>query len=142
MKTLDTLIRLHKRTLDELRRNMVTLENQKAQLQQAIQAMQKELDTEIALAGKQPEMANFFGGFAKRIKNRQDNIHQEIRALDIKITELNKEIFEAFTELKKYEIAKENAKQRAREEEKRKETLVLDEIAAQQYQRKQKMDDA
>lgn len=142
MKTLDTLIRLHKRTLDELRRNMGALENQKAQLQQAIQAMQKELDKEIALAGKQPEMANFFGGFAKRIKNRQDIIHQEIRALDVKITALNKEIFEAFTELKKYEIAKENAKLRAREEEKRKETLMLDEIASQQYQKKQKMNDA
>ena len=136
MKTLDTLIRLHKRTLDELRRNMVALENQKSQLQQAIVNMQKELDKEMALATKQPEMANFFGEFAKRIRNRQDNLRQEISALDVKITALNKEIFEAFTELKKYEVAKENAKQRMREEEKRKETLVLDEIAAQQYQKK------
>ncbi len=136
MKTLDTLIRLHKRTLDELRRNMVALENQKSQLQQAIINMQKELDKEMALATKQPEMANFFGEFAKRIRNRQDNLRQEISALDVKITALNKEIFEAFTELKKYEVAKENAKQRMREEEKRKETLVLDEIAAQQYQKK------
>ncbi len=136
MKTLDTLIRLHKRTLDGLRRRMVELETQKSQLQQAILNLQKELDTEVALAGKQPEMANFFGEFAKRIKNRQENLRQEIHALDAKITELNKEIFEAFAELKKYEIAKENAKQRARQEEKRKETLMLDEIAAQQYQRK------
>lgn len=136
MKTLDTLIRLHKRTLDELRRNMVSLENQKSQLQQAIINMQKELDKEMVLASKQPEMANFFGEFAKRIRNRQDNLRQEISALDVKITALNKEIFEAFTELKKYEVAKENAKQRMREEEKRKETLVLDEIAAQQYQKK------
>jgi flagellar export protein FliJ len=136
MKTLDTLIRLHKRTLDGLRRQMVELETQKSQLQQAIINLQKELDSEVALAGKQPEMANFFGEFAKRIKTRQENLRQEIRALDAKITELNKEIFDAFAELKKYEIAKENAKQRAREEEKRKETLMLDEIAAQQYQRK------
>ncbi|MEQ1789666.1 MAG: flagellar FliJ family protein [Rickettsiales bacterium] len=137
MKTLDTLIRLHKRTLDELRRSMGALELQKGQLQQAIITLQEELNTEVSLAGKQLEMATFFGGFAKRIKKRQEDIQQEIRAVDKKIIELNKEIFEAFTELKKYEIAKENAKIRAQEEEKRKETLMLDEIASQQYQIKQ-----
>lgn len=136
MKTLDTLIRLHKRTLDGLRREMVELETQKSQLQQAIINLQKELDTEVVLAGKQPEMANFFGEFAKRIKTRQENLRQEIRNLDIKITKLNNEIFEAFAELKKYEIARANAKLRAQEKEKHKETLMLDEIAAQQYQRK------
>lgn len=138
MKTLDTLIRLHKRKLDELRRNMVALENQKAQLQQAVVKLQQELEAEVKLAGKQPEMANFFGEFAKRIKNRQENLRQEIAALDVKINNLNKEIFEAFADLKKYEVAKENAKFRAREEANRKETIMLDEIAAQQYQRKTK----
>ncbi len=137
MKTLDTLIRLHKRTLDELRRNMVSLENQKSQLQQAIVNLQKDLDKEMLLAGEQPEMSHFFGEFAKRIKNRQDNLRDEIRSLDIKITELNGKIFEAFAELKKYEIARENAKQRAREAENRKETIMLDEIAAQQFLKKQ-----
>jgi flagellar export protein FliJ len=136
MKTLDTLIRLHKRTLDELRRNMAALENQKAQLRQAIQVLQKEMEKEIALAGEQPEMANFFGEFAKRIKNRQEVIYQEIAAIDAKISNLNNEIFAAFTELKKYEIARENAKLKAKAEENRKETLMLDEIAAQQFQKK------
>ncbi len=138
MKTLDTLIRLHKRTLDGLRRRMGELENQKAQLQQAIKNLQIELDNEVKLAAKQPEMANFFGEFAKRIKIRQENIQHEIGTIDHKIAELNKEIFEAFTELKKYEIAKENAKIRARDAANRKETLMLDEIATQQFQRKNK----
>lgn len=138
MKTLNTLIRLHKRSLDGLRRRMGELENQKAQLQQAIKALQKEMDTEVRLAEKQPEMANFFGEFATRIKNRQETIHQEIAAVDVKIKNLNNEIFEAFTELKKYEIAKENARLRANESEKRKETIMLDEIAAQQHLRKNK----
>lgn len=137
MKTLDTLIRLHKRTLDELRRNMVSLENQKSQLQLAIVNLQKDLDKEMVLAGKQPEMANFFGEFAKRVKTRQETLRGEISALDVKINELNNKIFEAFTELKKYEIARENAKQRAREAENRKETIMLDEIAAQQFLKKQ-----
>lgn len=137
MKTFDTLIRLHKRTLDELRRDMVALETQKSQLQQAIVNLQKELDKEMVLAGQQPEMSNFFGEFAKRVKTRQETLRGEISTIDGKITTLNQKIFEAFTELKKYEIAKENAKQRAREAENRKETIMLDEIAAQQFLKKQ-----
>jgi len=136
MKTLNTLIRLHKRTLDELRRNMASLEGQKDKLHQSIKSLQNELEKEVKLAGLQAEMANFFGEFAKRIRGRQDMLHGEIKNIDVKIAELNKEIFAEFTELKKYEIARENLKQKMAEEEKRKETLMLDEIAAQQFQRR------
>lgn len=136
MKTLNTLIRLHKRKLDELRRNMAALEGQKEQLHQSIKSLQNELEKEMKLAGLQAEMANFFGEFAKRIRGRQDMLHGEIKNIDVKIAELNKEIFGEFTELKKYEIARENLKQKMAEEEKRKETLMLDEIAAQQFQRR------
>lgn len=136
MKTLNTLIRLHKRKLDELRRNMAALEGQKEQLHQSIKSLQNELEKEMKLAGLQAEMANFFGEFAKRIRGRQDMLHGEIKNIDVKIAELNKEIFAEFTELKKYEIARENLKQKMAEEEKRKETLMLDEIAAQQFQRR------
>ncbi len=136
MKTLNILIRLHKRKLDELRRNMAALEGQKEQLHQSIKSLQNELEKEMKLAGLQAEMANFFGEFAKRIRGRQDMLHGEIKNIDVKIAELNKEIFAEFTELKKYEIARENLKQKMAEEEKRKETLMLDEIAAQQFQRR------
>ena len=136
MKGINTLIKLHKRTLDELRRKMVSLESQKAQLQQAIRNLQQELNDEVSLGAKQPEMATFFGEFAKRIKERQEKMRDEIRLLDEQIKKLNEEIFDAFTELKKFEIAKENAQKRAAAEVARKEAVMLDEVAAQQYERK------
>lgn len=136
MKGLATLIRLHKRSLDELRRQMVLLENEKAQLQQAIIIMQRELEAEMSIAGDNPEMGGFFGEFAKRIKNKQDTIKQEIAKVDEKIIKLNDEIASAFAELKKFEIALENARARATAENKRRETIMLDEIAAQQHQKK------
>ena len=137
MKALNTLIRIHKRNLDELRRNIVALENQKSQLEQAINVLHNELNAEVALASKQPEMSSFFGEFAKRIKNRQEKMREEIIAIDIKINKLNENIFAEFTEIKKFEIARENKKNRLKEAEIRKETLMLDEIASQQFQKKQ-----
>lgn len=138
MKGLDTLIKLHKRKLDELRRQVVSLETQKAQLLALSAKIQQELENEIDLAGKQPEMGKFFGDFAKRIKKRQENIAIEVKSLDKQMDALRQEITAEFSEQKKYEIAKENARLRDQEEANRKETNMLDEVAADQYRRKQK----
>lgn len=138
MKGLTTLIKLHKRTLDELRRKMGALEGQKAQLQETSAKLHKELEHEMALASAQPEMGAFFGGFAKRIQKRQEDIAAEVKKLDQQMAKLRENIAEAFGELKKFEIAKDNAKKRVAEEQNRKDTILLDEIAGQQHRRKEK----
>lgn len=138
MKGLLTLIKLSKRTLDELRRKLGVLENEKSRLQEAIKKLQEELENEIALATRQPEMSGFFGGFAKRIQKRQQDIAAEIRKIDGLMVKLRDDIAAAFGELKKYEIARDNAKARATAEANRKETIMLDDIAAQQHRQKEK----
>ena len=62
---------------------------------------------------------------------------QEIRVLDTHMMKLQAEIADAFREVKKFEIAQDNIKKRAEEAEKRKETIMLDEVAGQQHRRKQ-----
>jgi flagellar FliJ protein len=138
MKGLKTLIKLHRRKLDELRRRMGVLENQKNQLLAQSLRLSKELEQEIAMASQKPEMGQFFGGFAKRIQKRQEDIAAEVRKLDQQMAKLRDEIAEAFTEIKKFEIAEQNAKLRAEEELRRKETIMLDDIGAQQFNRRQK----
>ncbi len=136
MKGLLTLIKLSKRSLDELRRKMVSLENQKAQLLQASARLKQELQDEIVMASRTPEMGGFFGGFSKRIQKRQLDIADEVDKLDKQMEKLNLEIVEAFSELKKYEIALDQAKQREKDKVEKRENLMLDEIAEQQYHRR------
>lgn len=138
MKGLNTLIKLHKRKVDEIRRQIGSLENQKSQLFLTTERLKQELKDEINLAEDQPEMGAFFGGFAKRIQKRQEEITQEIKKLDAQIAKLRDEVAEAFSELKKFELAKENALKREKEEEDRKETIMLDDIASDQHRRKEK----
>jgi flagellar export protein FliJ len=142
MKGLATLIKLRRRSLDELRRKMVTLENQKRQLQEATARLREELQREMEMAGKRPEMANFFGGFAKRIKTRRDTIAAEITSLDKQMDKLTDEIADAYGEVKKFEIAEENAQKRTEEKEKRRDTVALDEMAAQQDRRRKSEEEA
>ncbi len=138
MKGLDTLIKLHKRTLDELRKQIAVVENQKAQLVALSKRLSDELRHEIEVAGRQPEMGGFFGGFAKRIKARQEQIAAEIKKLDKEIATLTDAAQVAYGEVKKFEIAKANAKKRALKEQDRKDTIRLDEIAGVQDRRKRK----
>lgn len=138
MKGLDTLIKLHKRSLDELRRKIVTVENEKQRFLSESQRLANELERELVLAGQQPEMGNFFGDFSQRIKTRREAIAKEVAKLDQKIAKLTDEAREAYGELKKFEIAKANIARRALKERDRKETIRLDEVAGQQDRRRKK----
>src|SRR5581483_8454482 len=89
MKGLTTLIKLHKRNLDELRRKMVSLENQKVQLLQVSANLDANLREEIKTASKTPEWGQFFGDYSNRIKNRQNDIAREVQKLDKKMEALN-----------------------------------------------------
>jgi len=137
MKGIETLIRLSKRTLDELRKKQVVLETEKAKLLQAIQKLGNEMQSEMKVAEKSPEMGSFFGGFAKRIKGRQATLYEEVQKVDVKLSALSEEIMVAFADLKKYEIARDNAKARLKAEVARKETIMMDEIAATRFIRQQ-----
>lgn len=138
MKGIDTLIKLHKRTLDELRRRIVGLETQKQQLLDTSKKLDEELRYEMEMATQKLEMSGFFAGFSKRIQERQKSIAQEVKKLDKQIAKLTDEARLAFGEVKKYEIVKANAEKRAAKERERKETIALDEIAGNQDRRKKK----
>ena len=114
MKGIDTLIRLAKRTLDELRKKQVSLETQKAKLEDGIRKLANELATEQKLAEKTPEMGAFYGGFAKRIKERQAVLKEEIKKVEEQLVLISEEILNAFADLKKYEIARDNFNARAK----------------------------
>jgi flagellar FliJ protein len=135
-KSLETLIKLNKRKLDELRRNLADLENQKTQLLSVSAKLSEELARELDQAYRQPEMSGFYGDFAKRIRKRQDGISREVADLNTRITKAMEEIQDGYGELKKYEIMRERVIVREREAADRREVKILDEIAALQHIRK------
>lgn len=136
MKGIETLIRLSKRTLDELKRKQAELEAEKEKMENGIKRLQEELRRESQLAVRAPEMASFYGKFSKNIQERQQKLKEEANKIEAELVLLNEQIMEAFADLKKYEIARDNAKARKKAEEARKETIELDEIASVKFTRK------
>lgn len=133
IKAVNTLIRLHKRELDELRRKLGGLQKQKDQLLLASKKLDEDLLNEQERAATMPEMAAFMGKFAQRIRDRKDILAAEISKLEVQIEALTGEIAVKFGELKKYEIVRDSWLGREREVADKKEVAELDEIAIQQF---------
>lgn len=137
IKGLHTLIRLHKRHLDVLRRSLGELERKKADLLAISAKLERELQEELILANTQLEMSSFFGDFADRIAKKQQQIAEDVAKLDELIIQLTDQIAEQFSEMKKYELARDAIIAREKEEASRKERILLDEIGLQQFTRQE-----
>ena len=137
MKTIKTLIKVQKQKLDMVRRNLVSLETQMAQLNMLNEKLEKDLAAEIELADKSAELSSFFGDYIKRIRARQERLRKEIRDLDVQVEMAREVVRHEYGEQLKYEKILENKMIEAKREADRKEGIELDDIAANQHARKE-----
>ncbi len=133
LKSLNTLVKLHKRRVDVMRREMIALEEERKQLIEVSTKLSAEHAREMLLAAEEPKMAGFFGAYSARVKERQEKIAIEVKRLDGSIEEKAEAIREEFSEQKKYEIAREHVKKRLDEQTKTRLQQRFDEIGNQQY---------
>ncbi len=133
MKSLKTLIRMHKRELDRLRREVALIESKRDDLIGAVQRMQDELLHELATADELGEMRGFFGNFSDAIKRRQKEVAVRIVKLEQQIQEQQIEIQSRFAEMKKFEIAYERHLLREAQAKAKKEQQQLDEVGLRKF---------
>ena len=133
MKGVMTLIKLHKRALDEKRRVLTNHEDQKIRLMQSLHMVQEVFNKEKQVIDETPEMAYSFIPFAEANKGKQQQLQQLIEEKQAQITTLQEEIQENFGELKKYEIVLEQSIKKRKLKEKRLETMDLDDIAQENF---------
>ncbi len=136
MKGLKTLIKLHRRNLDEKRRDLVVLEEGKYKLMEVQVKLQQELKDEQKLAAQSGDVISMYAPYAKRMLKKQKMLTLAIMDHERKIETLTETITNLFGELKKFEILK--TKQDAEEalKEKHREQVELDDIGGLGHQRK------
>lgn len=136
MKGLETLIKLQKRELDRVRKEQVQLEEKREQLLALAAKLHNEVMEERRLAAENPIMAGYMGDYEKRMQKRQLDIAKETIGLDQRLAQLAMAIAEAFGELKKYEITRDNRREQAKSAADRREQGQMDELGLQQFVRK------
>ena len=133
------LIRLHEWTVDEKQRKVGEL----ARLQDELETQLKNLDEEHAreqvTAANDPMGAGLtYPAYHEHVRQRRDNLKDSIVQMDIVINYARDELSEAYRELKKYETVEKGRQERAEREIARREQVMLDEIALNQFRRKAK----
>jgi flagellar protein FliJ len=132
MKSIATLIRLKRWTLDEKRRALADLERLRTEMVERASALEKEIAAEQGAAPT--EVVQFdYPAYVRRAMGQREALAQSIAGVDAQIAEAQLEIGEVFSELKRYERVQEMADQKAKVEVRRRETAVLDEVAGRRH---------
>ncbi|MDZ5647653.1 flagellar FliJ family protein [Nitrospirillum sp. BR 11828] len=137
MKSLKTLIRLHKNEVDEKRRHLTQLREHDDQLTLRRQQFEAQVEMERQLSGTSVDMAVAFANFLPQIKLQRNALEQARQQLAIAIHRAEEDLAQAFQELKRFELAEEERIRKEKAELARKEAMMLDEIAAQRHLRQQ-----
>ena len=136
MKSRESLIRLHRFKVDEIRRRLKLLDDMRADL------AKKMSDLEIMMQEEQRRAAHSdlgrlaYPSFARSVVLRRENIQRSIDEIEREAAQVTENLQAAFRELKKYEIAAENISERERVEVARQVQAELDDIAMSRHVRK------
>lgn len=133
MKSMQTLLRVKQREIDALKQAQGTLEEHREIMHQALDKLANALVQELKSAEAMPEMAQFFGSFSGHIKKRQEQIHVQLRKLEVELDKLAEQIRDRFSEMKKYELALAAYNKRETDKRRRREQQAMDEMGLRGY---------
>ncbi len=138
MKGLKSLIRLQNWKVDEQRRLIGEIESERAGL------VQQGLDLEIEMVREQQISVQenngaSYGLFAAKLIERRENIEQAIDKIDERLNALHDTLAELVQELKRYELALEAREKEIKKEQEKVETVALDEMGMNMFQRNLKI---
>ena len=129
MRSIDSLIRIHKHQVDERQRALGALEGRRAELLQDLaqldQEQQREMENAVGFEGGGAYYAAYAGG----ARLRREETARRMADLEAEIAVAQLQLREAFEALKKYEIVDDAAQLKKRLEEERDAQAALDELA-------------
>ncbi|MDX2028366.1 MAG: hypothetical protein SFW62_07000 [Alphaproteobacteria bacterium] len=137
MKSLATLIKLQKTYVDEQRLLLARLQEQLDAIEQAIAVLEIQKVREQEVARDNEEARATYGAFVKAALDKGKELEKHRQIAEAAIEAAREKLSELFEEQKRYEIAEEARIEAEEREERRRETIELDEIGSVRHTRKQ-----
>lgn len=134
MKTLKTLIKLHKKKLDDLLVQITDLEGQKKRLEKILEQMLLDAEHELQ-SHAATEYAFMLDQYLNYIRKQQKLCTKQITDLEKHIASLRGDLFDQFGELKKLEITLQKKQQAIKLAAEKAENKALDEMTILRYKR-------
>tara|TARA_B100000287_G_C20084305_1_gene563692 strand:+ start:113 stop:535 length:423 start_codon:yes stop_codon:yes gene_type:complete len=135
LKNIDLLIELNKSILEEKRRELGLFLNEETSLENQIVFLDNDLIKEQNFSKLNIESIFYYDNYARSVSLKKRDLEQklsQIRQIIFKAREL---VNEAYLELRKFEITKENADKKEKIEISRQEQVRLDDISINMFLR-------
>ena len=136
MKKPDTLLRLRRFRVDELKRRMGTLDGMKADMEKKLADLEESVARERQRATDSDIGRLAFPSFLKSIDIRRDKLKDTLKDLERERASCQEELTTAYQDLKSLEFANEMQEKRLAEVEARRAQSRLDEMALVRHLRK------
>jgi len=136
MKRRDTLMRLKRFRVDDLKRRMGTLDAMKADAEKKLSDLEESVARERQRANDTDIGRLAFPSFLRSIDARRENLRATLREVERERAMVQGDLTAAFQDLKSLELATEQQTKRAAEVEQRRAQSRLDEMALVRHLRK------
>src|SRR6185312_15113211 len=136
MKRGDTLIRLRRFRVDEMKRRLATLDGMKADAERKLADLEDSVTREKQRAGDSDIGRLAFPSFLKSIESRRENLRDTLRDIERERVQAQDDLTNAFQDLKALEFATEQQAKRQSEIEARRSQSRMDEMALVRHLRK------
>lgn len=136
MKRRDTLVRLKRFRVDDLKRRMATLDGMNADLERKLSDLEESVARERQRANDSDIGRLAFPSFLRSIDSRRENLRTTLAELERERAQAQGELAGAFQDLKSLELAMEQQEKRTAELEARRGQTRLDEMALVRHLRK------
>ena len=136
MTRTDTLLRLKRFRVDEMKRRIAAIEAMRADLERKLTDLDDNVAREKQRAGDSDIGRLAFPSFLRSIDARRDNLRTTIKEIEREQTAAQVDLSDAFQDLKSLEIATEQQTKRLAEMQARRAQSRLDEMALVRHLRK------
>ena len=136
MKRTNTLIRLRRFRVDDLKRRLATLDGMKADVERKLADLEDSVAREKQCAGDSDIGRLAFPSFLRSIESRRENLRATQKDIERERAQAQDDLTNAFQDLKALEFATEQQAKRAGEIEARRAQSRLDEMALVRHLRK------
>jgi flagellar FliJ protein len=136
MNRTDTLLRLKRFRVDEMKRRMASIEAMKADLDKKLSDLDDNVAREKQRAGDSDIGRLAFPSFLRSIESRRENLRTTLRDIEREHAAAQADLTNAFQDLKSLEFATEQQAKRLAEIQARRNQARLDEMAMVRHLRK------
>ncbi len=136
MNRADTLLRLKRFRVDEMKRRMAAIDAMKTDLEKKLSDLDDNVAREKQRAGDSDIGRLAFPSFLKSIETRRENLRTTLRDIEKEYAAAQADLSTAFQDLKSLEFATEQQAKRLEEVQTRRNQARLDELAMVRHLRK------